>query len=99
MEFSYDGGGLAKGGTVTLYVDGKKTGEGRVDRTEPMIFSADETCDVGNDFGSAVTYDYPADKKFNGEVNWVEINLGKDSVNLDHLISPKDRLHFVMATQ
>ena len=47
MEFEYDGGGLAKGGTVTLYVDGKKVGEGRVDQTEPMVFSADETCDVG----------------------------------------------------
>ncbi len=54
MEFAYDGGGLAKGGTDTLYVDGKKGGEGRVEPTEPMIFSADETCDVGNDFGSVV---------------------------------------------
>jgi arylsulfatase len=99
MEFTYDGGGLAKGGTVTLYVDGKKSGEGRVDHTEPMIFSADETCDVGNDFGSAVTFDYPEDKKFNGEVNWVEIDLGKDSVNLDHLISPEDRLNLAMAHQ
>ena len=52
MEFTYDGGGLAKGGTVTLYVDGKKAGEGRVEQTEPMVFSADETCDVGNEFGS-----------------------------------------------
>ena len=55
MEFEYDGGGLAKGGTVTLYVDGKKVGEGRVEQTEPMVFSADETCDVGNEFGSPVT--------------------------------------------
>ena len=47
MEFKYDGGGLAKGGAVTLYVDGKKAGEGRVDQTEPFVFSADETCDVG----------------------------------------------------
>ena len=37
MEFNYDGGGLAKGGTVTLYVDGNKVGEGRVDQTEPLI--------------------------------------------------------------
>ena len=37
MEFKYDGGGLAKGGAVTLYVDGKKTGEGRVEHTEPRI--------------------------------------------------------------
>jgi arylsulfatase A-like enzyme len=99
MEFAYDGGGLAKGGMVTLFVDGKKSGEGRVEQTEPMIFSADETCDVGNDFGSPVTYDYPDGKKFNGEVKWVEIDLGKSSVSLDHLISPEDRLNLAMAHQ
>jgi hypothetical protein len=44
MEFDYDGGGLAKGGLVTLYLDGEKIGEGRVDQTEPFIFSA-----MGND--------------------------------------------------
>jgi hypothetical protein len=44
MEFKYNGGGLAKSGNVTLYVDGGKIGEGRVDMTEPMVFPADETC-------------------------------------------------------
>ena len=100
MEFKYDGGGLAKGGAVTLYVDGKKAGEGRVDETEPFVFSADETCDVGNDFGSHVTGDYPAGgPKFSGEVNWVEIDVGKDAENLDHLISPEQRLNLAMAMQ
>jgi arylsulfatase A-like enzyme len=99
MEFKYDGGGLAKGGTVTLYVDGGKVGEGRVDMTEPMIFSADETCDVGDEFGSPVTYDYPTPKKFSGEVSWVEIDLGEDAVKLDHLITPEQRLHLAMGTQ
>ena len=51
MEFAYDGGGLAKGGTATLYVDGTKAGEGRVEQTEAMLFSADETTDVGADGG------------------------------------------------
>jgi hypothetical protein len=36
MEFSYDGGGIGKGGTVTLYLDGEKAGEGRVEQTEPL---------------------------------------------------------------
>ncbi len=84
---------------MTLYLDGKKAGEGRVDQTEPMVFSADETCDVGDEFGSPVTYDYPADKTFSGEVNWVELDLGKDAVNLDHLISPEERLRVAMAIQ
>ena len=48
MEFNYDGGGLAKGGNVVLYVDGSKVGEGRVDMTQPMFFSCDETLDVGD---------------------------------------------------
>ena len=46
VEFSYDGGGLGKGGDVKLHVDGKQVGEGRVEATVPMVFSADETCDV-----------------------------------------------------
>jgi hypothetical protein len=40
MEFASDGGGLAKGGDVTLFLDGHQVGQGRVERTEPMIFSA-----------------------------------------------------------
>jgi arylsulfatase len=100
MEFKYDGGGLAKGGTVTLYVDGKKTGEGRVEQTEPMVFSTDETFDVGFQAGSPSSPDYgPHGNRFSGEVNWVEIDLGKDSVNLDHLISPEQRLQLAMARQ
>ena len=58
MEFAYDGGGLAKGGTVTLYLDGDQVGEGRVEATVPMIFSADETADVGRDTASPVSDDY-----------------------------------------
>ena len=58
MEFAYDGGGLAKGGTVTLYVDGEQVGEGRVEATVPMIFSGDETADVGPDTASPVSDDY-----------------------------------------
>ena len=100
MEFAYDGGGLAKGGTVSLYVDGQKVGEGRVDQTEPLIFSADETCDVGFEAGSPVTYDYPKQgTKFSGEVNWVEIDVDKAAENLDHLITPEERLRVAMAIQ
>jgi arylsulfatase A-like enzyme len=99
MEFEYDGGGLAKGGTVTLYLDGQEIGAGRVDQTEPFVFSADETCDVGDEFGSPVTPDYPARKKFSGEVNWVEIDVGKDAEDFDHLITPDERLQLAMAIQ
>ena len=98
MEFKYDGGGLAKGGTVSLFVDGKKDGEGRVDMTVPMLFSADETCDVGKETGSPVSPDYgPPDNEFSGEVNWVQIDLEKD--DHDHLISPEERFKIAMARQ
>ena len=58
MEFKYDGGGLAKGGAVTLYYDGQKAGEGRVEVTQPMCFSADEGLDIGHESGTNVTPDY-----------------------------------------
>ncbi len=54
FEFAYDGGGLAKGGQGTLYVNDKKAGEGRIERTQPMVFSADETADVGIDLATPV---------------------------------------------
>jgi arylsulfatase A-like enzyme len=98
MEFAYDGGGLGKGGDVTLYVDGKGMGTGRVEQTEPLVFSADETLDVGMETGSPVTKDYRT-REFNGDVNWVEIDVGKASENLDHLIKPEERLAVAMAIQ
>jgi arylsulfatase A-like enzyme len=98
MEFKYDGGGLAKGGAVALFVDGKQVGQGRVDMTLPMMFSADETCDVGEEAGSPVSPDYgPHGNAFSGEVNWVQIDLEKD--DHDHLISPEERFRVAMARQ
>jgi len=98
MEFAYDGGGLAKGGNVTLYYDGRKVGDGRVEHTVPMMFSCDETTDVGRESGTPVSPDY--DRKtsvFTGKIHWVQIDLGKD--DHDHLISPEERLKVAMARQ
>ena len=76
MEFTYDGGGLAKGGGVELFHDGQSVGTGRVELTEPMIFSADETTDVGHESGTPVTDDYTAeDSRFNGQIDWVQIDI------------------------
>jgi arylsulfatase len=96
MEFAYDGGGIGKGGTVTFYVDGVECGSGHVEQTEAFLFSADETCDVGNEFGSPVTTDY-GQRKFSGEVEWVELELGLDDHN--HLIRPEDRVNLAMGLQ
>jgi arylsulfatase len=76
MEFDYDGGGMGKGGTVRLFIDGENVGESRVDATAALVFSADDTCDVGREGGSLVTTDYPLPNAFNGVVRWVEIDVG-----------------------
>jgi arylsulfatase len=100
MEFAYDGGGLGKGGAVTLFVDGKPAGEGRVEQTVPMIFSADETTDLGEDTGSTVSDDYtPGTSEFNGKVRWVQIDIAEAAEDADHLISPEERLRIAMARQ
>jgi arylsulfatase A-like enzyme len=99
-EFAYDGGGLAKGGTVTLFVDGEKVGQGRVDATVPMLFSADETTDVGSDSATPVSDDYgPKDSAFTGKVRWVQIDLAEAAADLDHLITPEERLRIAMTRQ
>jgi hypothetical protein len=100
MEFAYDGGGLAKGGNISLYLDGKKFGEGRVEQTEPLVFSADETCDIGMEAGSPVTKDYgPNGTRFSGTVNGVEIDVDAAAMDADHFISPEERLRVAMALQ
>jgi arylsulfatase len=100
MEFSYDGGGLGKGGDVTLYVDGQQVGEGRVDGTVPMGFSADETTDVGSDTATPVSDDYgPKDSGFTGSVRWVQLDIDTAAEDTDHRISPEERLRVAMARQ
>ena len=100
VEFTYDGGGLGKGGTAALFVDGDKVGEGRVDATVPMAFSADETADVGNDTATPVTDDLEEGKaQFGGRVKWVQLDIGEDAEDSDHLISDEERYRIAMARQ
>jgi arylsulfatase len=100
VEFEYDGGGLGKGGNASLYVDGSKVSEGRIDATVPMLFSADETTDLGSDSATPVTDDLALDElEFNGRIDWVEISIGDDAADSDHLISPEERLKVAMARQ
>jgi arylsulfatase A-like enzyme len=99
MEFTYEGGGLGKGGTVTLYIDGEPIGKGTVAATAAVIFSADDTCDVGFEGGALVAEDYPVPNKFTGEINWVEIDVAETAEDVDHLISPEERLRIAMARQ
>jgi arylsulfatase A-like enzyme len=100
MEFRYDGGGLAKGGTAMLFADGQKVGEGRVDATEPMMFSGDETTDLGSDTATPVSDEYgPATSRFTGQIQWVQIDLGKDAEDADHMITAEERMRVAMIRQ
>ena len=75
MDFAYEGEKPGQGGTVTLYVNGKKVGSGKVEKTEPSIFSGDETCNVGIDMETMVTPDYNLEtSKFNGEIEKITIS-------------------------
>jgi arylsulfatase len=98
MEFAYDGGGLAKGGAVTLYYDGNQVGAGRVDATQPMVFSADETTDIGYESGTTVTPDYTAQgSRFTGRIHWIQLDTGTD--DHDHFIDPEERLRIALSRQ
>jgi len=100
MEFTYDGGGLGKPGTATLYVDGENVGEGRISRTHAFLFSMDETMDVGCDVGEPVSTDYrPNDNKFNGKVNWVQIDVDAAAKDEDHRVGAEERFMVAMARQ
>ena len=100
MEFAYEGGGLGKGGTVTLYVDGKQVGEGRVERTHRFLFSMDETMDIGCDVGEPVSEEYgPRGNEFSGKVNWVQIDIDAAAKDVDHMIGAEERFAVAMARQ
>ena len=96
-EFAYDGGGLAKGGDVTLLYDGEAVGTGRVESTQPLVFSADETTDIGEDYGMPVSADYTGASTFNGRIDVVQIDIGDDDHS--HLIDPKALAHVALSRQ
>jgi len=99
MEFAYAGGGLGKGGKVTLYIDGQKTGEGDIPMTLAMVFSADDGCDVGQDSGAPVSEDYgPTGNAFNGRVRGVQLSVA-DVTPGQHMVSPEDAIRIAMARQ
>lgn len=98
MEFTYDGGGLAKGGDVALFHDGDEVGRGRVEVTQAIIFSADETTDIGYESGTTVSADYDHHtSRFTGKLHWVQLDVGEDGH--DHYIDPEDRLRVAIARQ
>jgi arylsulfatase A-like enzyme len=77
FEFTYDGGGLGKGGAGVLSVDGGKVAEGRIEHTIPLRISLDEGFDIGEDTGTPASRDYELKMpfKFNGTIEKVTVDL------------------------
>ena len=77
FDFKYDGGGMGKGGMGTLSVNGQKVAEGRIEKTQSSIFSADETADVGIDLGTPVVEAVGAEEKsrFTGKIPKVVVEI------------------------
>jgi arylsulfatase len=73
MNFAYDGGGVGKGGNVTLTLDGREIAKGRVDATVPVRFSTEETFDIGEDVSTPVTLKYDVPFKFTGKIDKVTV--------------------------
>lgn len=76
LNFDYDGGGVGKGGLATIVVNGTNVASGRIERTQGMVFSADETAGVGVDDATPVTSDYKErDNAFTGRIHKVELEV------------------------
>jgi hypothetical protein len=100
MEFNYDGGGLGKGANITLFLDGKPFGQGRVERTHLFAFALDETLEVGCDLGEPISEDYgPRGNEFSGKVKWVQIDIDAAAKDVDHMIGAEERFKLAMTRQ
>jgi uncharacterized protein (DUF2147 family) len=81
FDFKYDGGGMGKGGTITLLANGKKIGEGRAEKTAGLKYSLYEGQDIGEDSGSPVDFSYTPPFKFNGSIYKVTVELKPETAN------------------
>ena len=75
VHFAYDGGGMGKGGKITMSADGKTIAEGRLERTVPIQFSLGEGLDIGMDIGSPIDFTYELPFAFTGKIEKVTIDL------------------------
>jgi hypothetical protein len=100
FEFAYDGGGIGKGGMGTLFVNDQKVGEGRIEKTQCCVFSADEGTDVGVDDGTPVSEDYTAgeESKFNGKIVKVTVAL-KPATPMDKTETEQIEVNHALAKQ
>jgi arylsulfatase len=88
LDFVYDGGGLGKGGVARLFVNGENVAEGRIARTQPLIFSGDETADVGIDLGTPVVEAIGSEgrSRFTGKIPKVTIEVRDANAAADNAV-------------
>ena len=101
MEFTYDGGGLGKGGDVTLFVDGEPGGRGPGGRhgADGLLRRRDDRRRAPTR-ATPVSDDYtPKGSVFTGRVDWVQIDIDEAAEDLDHLITDEERYRVAMARQ
>jgi hypothetical protein len=96
FHFAYDGGGLGKGGTMTISVDGNEVAQGRIEKTVLIGFSV-ETIDVGSDRGVPIARDYSANVFTGGSLNSVKVDLGEEEPAAEEHAERK--YHVAMAKQ
>ena len=89
VDFAYDGGGMGKGGTVTITANGTKIAEGRLEKTVPMQFTIGEGLDIGMDVGSPVDFTYKLPFKFTGKIDKVTIELISQTGEEENLLKQK----------
>jgi arylsulfatase len=78
VDFAYDGGGMGKGGEITMKANGKKVAGGRLKRTIPIQFSLGEGVDIGMDIGSPIDFTYELPFAFTGKIEKVTVELKPD---------------------
>jgi arylsulfatase len=98
MEFTYDGGGLGKGGAVTLFVDGEQVGQGRVEATgaNALLRGRDDRRRERHRDAGERRLRLPGER-VHGRVRWVQLDIDEAAEDVDHLISPEERLQIAMA--
>src|SRR5450631_2634301 len=87
MEFAADAPKPATGGDVTLYVNDRQVGKGRMDHTVPIRFSGYAGMDIGRDNGAVADRAYE-DKKpfaFTGTVKKVVFDIAPHAAAQDEL--------------
>jgi arylsulfatase len=80
FDFKYDGPGLGKGGTGVFTVDGKELAKQTMEHSIPFLMSIDESLDIGLDTRTGVDDSYELPFKFNGTINKVTYDLGKEQL-------------------